>query len=354
MLLKNFILTLSTVISMPYDKDMDHDIKFAPKKGINADLKRFESNSLTKEEMDDHVVSISKNVDTDNFQNLVQLMQERMSSKLSRNFEDFVKMAFWQAVISHTSQHDAFSDIHELNFTAAKTWWMDNFVDYGCYCWPEFSSSKADPTKNDDQANTISGFGQPVDPLDTECFELYNCYRCVTMQPTCKNVSWVNSHYDCQFITVTSQDNGQDTLSIQCNDQDPCMQSLCECDKKFALNARLALEFRKDASHNENIFPKGCPRTGEIDQNKKCCGDWPNVKPFSRQTQCCSDNSIYEIAEGVCTDDDISENGNKNHWGDFFGNDKTHILNKNNPMINGHDHGASHENADHIHLSLGK
>lgn len=277
------------------------------------------------------------------------LLQKSMKG---RSFDDFVKMTFWSAVLSEQPDGHEFNDVHEISLADSTHWWKSNFVNHGCYCWPEQEERLMNFTNPNNliDSQKISGFGQPTDPLDEECFDLYSCYRCVSLMPECREVDWVTSHYDCQFISTVKNNDGTNStrLELRCNDEDPCMQSLCECDKKFALAAKDKLLTKQEK--NSKIFPDGCPRKGHEDSAKKCCGSWPNVKPYPINEKCCAQThyggwEIANIGDAVC---EILAEDEHPTWEQLYqGSEVT--LNFKNPNITEHDHNGSHEFADHIH-----
>ena len=317
------------------DHDSDHD--------PSQPFYRKYENVIQDFSNSDHVISVSKNTTNDDYNKLVDIIQQRNLQAMGRSFDDFVKMAFWAAVLSTGEDGHTFDDIHQVSLEESTDWWKNNFINHGCYCWPEQEKFMNEGKMED--AQRISGFGKPVDPLDEECFDLYSCYRCTSLMPECKHINWVTSHYDCQFISTMKNFDGTNTtrLEINCNDPDPCLQSLCECDRKFALNASEKLKLKDDTKGK--IFPDGCPRVGHEDAPKKCCGTWPNVLPYPTDEKCCSAGNIFQLSDGVCSAEEIHLEPT---WDQFYDN-STITLNMYNPNITEHDHNASHENADHIH-----
>lgn len=322
-----------------HDTNSDHEIPF---------YRKYE-NVIRHHSNDDHVISISKDTTNQDYNKLVDIIANRNMAMMGRSFDDFVKMSFWAAVLSIEEDGHQFNDIHQVSLDQSTDWWKDNFINHGCYCWPEQEKKLMNTTNSNHllDSQRISGFGKPVDPLDEECFDLYSCYRCVSLMPECRNVDWVTSHYDCQFISTKKNFDGTNStrLEINCNDPDPCMQSLCECDKKFALNAAEKLKLKDN--NNSKIFPDGCPRQGHEEAPKKCCGTWPNVKPFPTDEKCCSNGDVFLLSDGMCSADEIHHEPT---WDDFYGDGAGQIiLNLNNPNITEHDHNGSHVDADHIH-----
>ena len=92
------------------------------------------------------------------------LINERMSIESSRDFGQINRMAFWHAVLSKTAQD--IDSVHDIPLTASMDWFQSEVRLHGCYCWPD-----------ENHGDTIFGFGKPKDYLDTNCFDLYQCYR---------------------------------------------------------------------------------------------------------------------------------------------------------------------------------
>jgi len=232
------------------------------------------------------------------------LINERMSIESSRDFGQINRMAFWHAVLSKTAQD--IDSVHDIPLTASMDWFQSEVRLHGCYCWPD-----------ENHGDTIFGFGKPKDYLDTNCFDLYQCYRCVNQMPHCTDVDWVNHHYSCAF---TGKENGQ--VDFLCSDAPgSCGKLLCECDKAFAQKIE---EGVKQKYQNPNgaetysyVFPDGCPRaagfTEHKDSPKKCCGTWPQVKSYHTNTHCCGKNgNPYLLKSAAAQEQCVNENYNTN------------------------------------------
>jgi len=247
-----------------------------------------------------HAVEFDDSLSDSQKQQIMGLMQEAEALQVNgRMFTDFVRMAFWAAVQSLNDDdpisNGLFDTVHGIDLDSSRTWWKDNFLNYGCYCWPDGNEK-------------ISGFGDPVDSLDRECFGLYQCYKCVNKQPGCEDINWVSSDYGCKFLAVNNTDTGDSEIDISCTDSDPCLQALCECDKEFALRSREVLAIRDEA--NVNVFDDQCIQ-GPVHENKACCGDWPNVNIFSKDVgKCCDEDlRVRDVGVGVgfqCDDQTIT------------------------------------------------
>lgn len=329
------------------NEDSEHTISTNPPEFY----KKYELRTRTFRP-NEHVISVSKNLTNSQFARVQNILSEQNNKATTRSFDDFVKMTFWSAVLSNLPNGHEFNDVHEISLTDSTNWWKDNFVNHGCYCWPEqetrLQNLASDPNALI-ESQRISGFGQATDPLDHECFDLYSCYRCVSLMPECKEIDWVTSHYDCEFVSTLKNNDGTNStrLELRCSDVDPCMQSLCECDRKFALAAKDKLQQKN--SNNSKIFPGACQKKENDHPNKKCCGSWPNVKPYSPDNKCCSKESgfreIVKIGEAIC---DHLEEDQHPSWEDLYEGSEVG-LNFLNPEVINHDHNGSHEFADHIH-----
>jgi len=242
------------------------------------------------EESAKHVVSLNKNLNEGETAALVNLVKQAEYLTDRRDFTNFVTMAFWAVTLDSVNPetNELYESIHEIPLEESTHFWKEQFTHYGCYCWP-------------DGKEKISGFGPPQDALDEQCHDLWQCYRCINRDPACAHVDWVHDHYDCEFLK--SSDNT--TLTIDCTDPDPCLKSLCECDKQFAVNAKdayLAIEDQSIYRHNNSTladefeshaegqfdFDTCIPPGHQHDFEKGCCGDWPAVQSYDTSSKCCA------------------------------------------------------------------
>lgn len=217
--------------------------------------------------------------------------KEKMDNSPLRTFSMFSKMAFWAIVTAVTFDpegefsvdvsEDEVSSISSLNLTqitangdidlqAATEWFDKTYTRHGCYCWPE------------GQRN-ITGFGIPLDPIDHVCHQLYMCYKCLNLNPQCKHKVIDSQRWDYHCVLFASEDGN---LELTCNDEDPCLRAACECDKAFSFDA---IHARKDDQW-ANAFATECHPGQHSRSNKACCGDWPYVRIYSQEIQCCGDD----------------------------------------------------------------
>jgi len=188
------------------------------------------------------------------------------------------------------------NDLDAIALESSLSWWKDNLLNYGCYCWPG--------------GNALAGGGTPVDELDNTCFQHKQCQRCVSLQAGCEKVNWETSDYGIKFAT-----SKEGNVDVKCTDMDPCLQAMCECDKDFALQIGGALTTRNSAYVGS--FPHQCAQ-GPAPKDLACCGDWPNVRAFSPELgQCCDEDlRVKDVGVGLgfqCAHQDI-----KPGFSDFF------------------------------------
>jgi len=188
------------------------------------------------------------------------------------------------------------NDLDAIALESSLSWWKDNLLNYGCYCWPG--------------GNALAGGGTPVDELDNTCFQHKQCQRCVSLQAGCEKVNWETSDYGIKFAT-----SKEGNVDVKCTDMDPCLQAMCECDKDFALQVGGALTTRNSAYFGS--FLDHCVQ-GPAPEDLACCGDWPNVRAFSPELGKCCDEGlrVQEVGVGVgfqCDHQDI-----KPGFSDFF------------------------------------
>lgn len=158
---------------------------------------------------------------------------------------------------------------------------------YGCHCF-----------QNGDK--WAGGKGAPVDAMDTNCRKLAQCKACVSMDFN----SVCDPHQD-----AYNYDFDEAAKTITCTDTTGgCFHQACECDKAFAENMAATWN---DASYNtffwhnrvnikqgNAVFDKDttCVINSTGVDNDKCCGNYPDRRPFSDFTyECCDDGSVRTI-----------------------------------------------------------
>jgi len=276
-MVRRIFLTIPLVLGNFYDNDFD-----------TANTNEPEPKAETE-----HDITFQRGLSYDIMASISNKIHEAEFLEATRDMTNFVTMAFWAVVLESINPDTGklYESIHEIPLEESTNFWREQFTHYGCYCWP-------------DGQERISGFGPPQDPLDEQCHDLWQCYRCINRDPACAHVDWVHDHYDCEFLK--SSDNT--TLTIDCTDPDPCLKSLCECDKQFATHAKAAYEAIEDQSilrHKNSTFAgefeshangqfdfDTCTPPGhQHDFEKGCCGDWPAVKSYDTSSKCCAPSS---------------------------------------------------------------
>ncbi|CAG5111098.1 Oidioi.mRNA.OKI2018_I69.chr2.g5434.t1.cds [Oikopleura dioica] len=168
------------------------------------------------------------------------------------------------------------------------------YTNYGCYCWIDGAD-----------AGVIGG-GKPEDATDFHCKELYRCYKCVGLD--------YDSDYANLTYTAELRNNPFDR-QIDCSmNAKEDAQNICECDKRFAESiAQTRQDCETGISASEKggtcMNPKLRTMTGGGDfvprsqcqkefmnmDRDKCCGIYPNRRPYSSTEQeCCEiDQSAF-------------------------------------------------------------
>jgi hypothetical protein len=227
------------------------------------------------------------NIDENQRESLMSIINSRIEMEANRDFGQLNRMAFWQSVLGYvnTPESNDINSIHQIPLAESMDWFDVNVRRHGCYCWPD-----------ENHGDTIFGFGQPMDNLDNNCFDLWHCYRCVSQMNHCRNVDWVNHHYSCAFA---NKENGK-YIDFLCSDAPgSCGKLLCECDAMFARKVRQGVEeYNKLPNPSiKNAFPDSCSRKNGFEkhaaENKQCCGFWPpvgKVRVYPTETSCCGAN----------------------------------------------------------------
>jgi len=172
------------------------------------------------------------------------------------------------------------SDRNLANFMVAG---LDNFKNYGCWCFLDGEQSK--------------GRSIPIDDFDFRCKTLHDGYQCIQFDAQNEGdldcVPWAQD-YDFQF-------QNQDVV-VSCessNQGDNCAARACIVEQSF-ISAIFEIFFSGVAINNDFKHSNGfdsdasCPLkscSGEgCDSSKDCCGDYPNramYKTYGGDRQCC-------------------------------------------------------------------
>jgi len=186
-MVRRIFLTIPLVLGNFYDNDFD-----------TANTNEPEPKAETE-----HDITFQRGLSYDIMASISNKIHEAEFLEATRDMTNFVTMAFWAVVLESINPDTGklYESIHEIPLEESTNFWREQFTHYGCYCWP-------------DGQERISGFGPPQDPLDEQCHDLWQCYRCINRDPACAHVDWVHDHYDCEFLK--SSDNT--TLTIDCTD----------------------------------------------------------------------------------------------------------------------------------------
>lgn len=182
-----------------------------------------------------------------------------------------------------------------INQLARRDFW--DFEQYGCWCIEK------------------KGYGPAVDEIDFACFAHSKCWGCAKAEHG-DECDGLNVPYKWKFIKDEATDIPVD---IKCLDTDPCRKSVCECDKKLAIDIRnmepvYNMEYRNQATKHE-LCPKNhinglARRDSHLDGKlDACCGDEIYKFPFASaggQRACCGTRT-YDTNIMECCDQQMSE-----------------------------------------------
>lgn len=172
---------------------------------------------------------------------------------------------------------------------------VKKMLNYGCHCFP-----------GQKRARSVGGKGPAMDELDGLCRSQYQCHKCVQMEYGCDpdKVS-----YKAKF--VGGKKKKPQPKSIECKDaKDTCSRQMCECDVHMA---KVLKEKWSDEIHNrvywrekKNMKKGGvfdydseC-ETGISDPADQCCGDFPEVVPYSSSTKDCCAMKLFNVSTHQC------------------------------------------------------
>jgi len=165
----------------------------------------------------------------------------------------------------------------------------DKLSGYGCYCLP-----------TDLQLGHFL-HGSPVDPIDSLCKRLHNCYKCATI-----------TYPTCTFTKPYRIDNGQCVSPLK-----TCKGDLCQCDMDFAIELQKVQHHWSEEFSLENGFDREArcqkrtlKRTdqqhekngpGRSTNNLNCCNRGLDAKIFNPEVfDCCPDGNVAPA--GTCAE----------------------------------------------------
>jgi len=169
---------------------------------------------------------------------------------------------------------------------------LDNFANYGCYCWI------LGPMRG------VIGGGQTKDAIDSLCGELYKCYKCLNLDFGSKSTMF---EYNVNLI-----EHADGRRELECQEGENI--NACKCDVMFAekmavvnqqceadldngvQNSQFCIneDFRTEAGGGTfdpfDNTAGGCLKLNMEGHNAKdnCCGVYPDRLPFdSMSRECC-------------------------------------------------------------------
>lgn len=182
---------------------------------------------------------------------------------------------------------------------------MRKFFQYGCHCYPGGPDHLLK-----------SGYGKPIDKIDSICQRHKNCYKC--MNAIFNAGKWgIGSQTNCNPENTTYKmvlNTTNQTVSCP-SDQTLCRKSLCECDLEFARSINTLPDFENEYDPN-NLAREGfnykdkCIKQYNGHQDKlKCCGSktsFPFVEPLSGQKNSCCGYKSFNNNRNECCEDNLN------------------------------------------------
>jgi len=180
-----------------------------------------------------------------------------------------------------------------INAMAVKNFW--DFEQYGCWCLEK------------------KGYGPAVDEIDFACFAHSKCWGCAKAENG-EECDGLETPYKWKFI---KDSNTNVAVDIECLDTDPCRKSVCECDRKLAIDLR-NMEIVYDEKFRDQAAKQGqCPRketsslarSGSLNEKlDSCCGDEHYKFPFASNNgrRACCGNRTYDTQVMECCDNQQS------------------------------------------------
>jgi len=180
-----------------------------------------------------------------------------------------------------------------INAMAVRNFW--DFEQYGCWCLEK------------------KGYGPAVDEIDFACFAHSKCWGCAKAENG-EECDGLETPYKWKFIKDSTTNVAVD---IECLDTDPCRKSVCECDRKLAIDLRNMESVYDDQYRDQAAKQEQCPRkqssslarSGSINETlDSCCGDEHYKFPFASNNgrRACCGNRTYDTQVMECCDNQQS------------------------------------------------
>lgn len=174
---------------------------------------------------------------------------------------------------------------------------MNRVNNYGCHCWP-----------NNRNKEHLTGYGQPLDAVDTVCHELKQCHKCINVdypvsEARSKGCDPVTTKYKAKLV---KKDGGLEiectnTLNKRKTNNGDCKRSLCECDKAFAEQFSASFkEWNKETWNLNDSYETYCQRAGGLPERSmagpsECCGNFPLRRAYNPANKQCVDGQIQAL-----------------------------------------------------------
>lgn len=183
-----------------------------------------------------------------------------------------------------------------INAMAVRNFW--DFEQYGCWCLEK------------------KGYGPAVDEIDFACFAHSKCWGCAKAEHG-DECDGLETPYKWKFI---KDEKTNVALDIACLDTDPCRKSVCECDRKLAMDLRNMEAVYAEKYRDQSLKQEQCPRkesssiarssvgdSGELKLDS-CCGDEHYKFPFASNSgrRACCGNRTYDTQVMECCDNQHS------------------------------------------------
>jgi len=180
-----------------------------------------------------------------------------------------------------------------INAMAIKNFW--DFEQYGCWCLEK------------------KGYGPAVDEIDFACFAHSKCWGCAKAENG-DSCDGLETAYKWKFVKDSATNVAVDII---CLDSDPCRKSVCECDRKLAIDLRNMESVYDDKFRDQAAKEAQCPRKTSAlarsaasgkDKLDSCCGDEHYKFPFASNNgrRACCGSRTYDTQVMECCDNQQS------------------------------------------------
>lgn len=184
---------------------------------------------------------------------------------------------------------------------------VNGYKYYGCWCLPSTGNTRT-PNR-----------GNPVDKIDAACKRAYQCYQCAQRDRPGIRCDMRSTGYDYTLLEG-SDPNDFNAKSIQCmnnpdlDERQACKRSVCECEKKLAMELRDLHSEWNVQFHQRRGDDFKAKEVCVVDKSKKnpnsdngpieCCGHFTGARfPFMTrggERKCCGDKTFNPLFQTCC------------------------------------------------------